>query len=52
MPFIIDADLECVTEKIDGWKNNREDSSTTKVSEHIASGFSMSTISSLRSIEN
>ena len=52
MSFIIDADLECVTEKIDGSKNNREDSSTTKVSQHIASGFSMSTISSLRSIEN
>ena len=27
-------------------------SSITKVSEHIPSGFSMSTISSLRSIEN
>ena len=29
-----------------------ENSSTTKVSEHIPSGFLMSTISSLRSIEN
>ena len=32
--------------------NNPENSSTTKVSEHIPSGFSMSTISSFRSIEN
>ena len=51
-PFIIYADLECITEKIDGCKNNPENSSTSKVSEHIPSGFSMSTISSFRSIEN
>ena len=50
-PFIIYADLECIIEKIDGCKNNPENSSTTKVSEHIPSGFSMSTISSFRSIE-
>ena len=37
-------------EKIDGFKNNAENSSTTKVSKHIPSGFSMSAISSLRSI--
>ena len=37
---------------IDGCKNNPENSSTTKVREHIASGFSMSTISLFRSIEN
>ena len=42
--FIIYADLECIIEKIDGCKNNPENSSTTKVSEHIPSGFSMSTI--------
>ena len=35
---------------IDGCKNNLENSSTTKVSENIASGFSMSTISLFRSI--
>ena len=45
-PFIIYADLECIIEKID------ENSSATKVSEHIPSGFSMSKISSFRSIEN
>ena len=51
-PFIIYADLECIIEKIDGCKNNPENSSTTKVNEHIPSGFSMSTIFSFRSIEN
>ena len=29
-PFIIYADLECIIEKIDGCKNNSENSSTTK----------------------
>ena len=52
VPFIIYPDLECTIEKIDGCKNNPENSSTTKVSEHIPSSFSMSTISSFRSIEN
>ena len=51
-PCIIYADLECITEKADGCKNNPENLSTKKVSEHIRSGFSMSTISSFRSIEN
>ena len=51
-PFIIYTDLECIIEKIDGFKNNPENSSTTKVSQHIPSGFSMSTISSFRSTEN
>ena len=49
-PFIIYTDLECIIEKIDGWKNNLENSSTTKVSEHIPSGFSISTISTIFSI--
>ena len=36
-----------------GWcKNNLENSPTTNVSEHIPSGFSMSTIASFRRIEN
>ena len=51
-PFIIYADLECLIEKSDGCKNNPENSFTTKVSEHIPSGISMSTISSFKSIEN
>ena len=33
-------------------KNSPENSSTTKVSENIPSGFSMSTISPFKSIEN
>ena len=51
-PFIIYADLERIIEKIDGCKSNPENSSTTKVSEHVPSGFLMCTISSIRSIEN
>ena len=51
-PFIIYADLECIIEKTDGCKNNPENSFTAKVNEHIPSGFSMSTISFFRSIEN
>ena len=38
--------------KIDGCKDNPKNSSTTKTSEHIPSGFSMFTTSSFRSIEN
>ena len=51
-PFIIYADLECIIEKTDECKNNPENPSTTKVSKHIPSGFSMSAASSCRSIEN
>ena len=48
MSFIIYAYLECLI----ACKNNPENLSTTKVSEHNPSGFSMPTISSFRSIEN
>ena len=51
-PFIIYADLEFIIEKIDGCKHNPENSCTAKVSEDIASSFSMSTISSFGNIEN
>ena len=51
-PFVIYADLECLIEKINGCKNNPEKSSTTKVSGHIPSAFSISAISSFKSIEN
>ena len=37
---------------IDGRKKSPENSFTTKVDEHIISGFSMSTISLLKIIEN
>ena len=33
--FIIYADLECLIEKVDGYKNNPENASTKKVGEHI-----------------
>ena len=39
-------------EKIDGCKNNSENSFTTKVDKRILSDFSMSTISSFKNIEN
>ena len=51
-PFIIYADLESAIGKVDGCKNNLEKSSTAKVSEHILSGFLMSTMSSFKYIEN
>ena len=44
--FIIYSDLECLIGKIDECKNNPQNSSTTKVCEHIPAVFSMSTISS------
>ena len=51
-PFIIYAGLECLIEKIDWWTNIPENSSATKVREHIPSGFAMSTILSSKRIEN
>ena len=51
-PFVIYADLECLIEQIDGCKNIPENSSTTKVSKHILSGFSMPTISLFKIIRN
>ena len=51
-PFIIHAGLECIIEKINGCKINRENSSAEKVTEHAPSRFSMSTIFFFRSIEN
>ena len=49
-PFNIYADLECIIGNIDGGQNNPENSSTMRVIEHISSGFSITTISSFRSI--
>ena len=51
-PFVIFAHLECLIEKNDGYQNNSENSFTAKVSKHIPSGFSLSTISSFKSIQN
>ena len=50
--FIIYADCEYIIEKIDGCKNDPENSSTTKLSEYFTTVFSMCTMSSFRSIEN
>ena len=52
MLFIIYDDFKCIIQKLDGCKNNSENSSTTKERKDIHSGFSMSRISSFRSIEN
>ena len=51
-PFIIYAHLKCKIQKIDGCKNNSENSSRTKVSNQIPPGYSISTIISFKSIEN
>ena len=51
-PFIIQAVFECMIGKIGGCKINPENSSTTKVTKHIPSDFSISTISSFRSTED
>ena len=50
--FIIYADLECLIEKMNGYKNNPENSSTTKVGEHILSSFSMTAMLPFKSKEN
>ena len=51
-PFIFYAKLEYLIVKIDGRKSILEKSSRTKLSEHIFSDFSISTISSFKGIEN
>ena len=52
-PFIIYADLEHIINKIGGSKNNPENSSPTKVTKHILSGFSFYvSISSFQIIQN
>ena len=43
-PFVFYADLECVIEKVHGYRNNPGKPSTRKVGEHILSGFSMSVL--------
>ena len=44
IPYIIFADNETLIIKVDGVANNPEDSSTTKIGEHIRCRYSMSTI--------
>ena len=50
-PSIIYADPESLIENMDGYKDNAENSSTTKASEHAPPDFSVSTISSFKAIE-
>ena len=50
--FIIYTDLDVKQKRLMDAKNNPENQSSTKVSEHIPSGFSISTISLFRSIKN
>ena len=52
MSYIIYVDIECLIRKIDGCANNPENSSTTKIEEHIPWGHSMSTIWPCHCIEN
>ena len=44
MPYIIYVDIESLIRKIDGCAKNPENSSTTKIGEHIPSRCSMSKI--------
>ena len=50
--FIIYADLKCLIEKIDRCRNNPDNPCKTRLSEHIASDFSMYTKSSFKNTEN
>ena len=43
LPFIIYADLECLLEKISTCYNNPNLLSTTKINQHIPSGYSIFT---------
>ena len=52
IPCIIYADIESLIRKIDRCANNPENSSTTKIVEHIPSGYSVSTIWAFDNIEN
>ena len=52
MPYIIYANTESLIKKIDRYSNNPENSSTTKIREHIPCGYSMSTIRAFDSTEN
>ena len=50
--FITYADLECLTEKINEYKNNVKIHSQEKVGQHFPSGFSMPMTSSFKTIGN
>ena len=52
MPYIIYAELEFLTKKIDGCAKNQEKSTTTKLGEHIPCGYSISAVLAFDHIEN
>ena len=52
IPYIIYADIVSLIKNLDGCVNNLENSSTTKISEHISGGYSMSKIWAFDHIEN
>ena len=41
LPFIIYVDLECLLEKMSTCYNNPKKSSTTEISKHVPSGYSL-----------
>ena len=44
MPYIIYTDMEFLIKQVDGCASSPENSSTTKIGEHIPCGYSISTI--------
>ena len=52
MPCIIYADIESLIKEIDGCANDPENSSTTKIGEHIPCGYSMPTIWAFDNLES
>ena len=52
MLYLINADIESLIIKIDGWANNSEKSSATNIGDHIPCGKVMSTIRGFDHIEN
>ena len=52
MSYIIHADIESLNKKIGEYANNLENSSTTKIGEHIPCRYSMSTFWAFNHIEN
>ena len=52
LPFVIYADLECILKKIHTCQNNPDLSSTTKINQHIPSGYSIYTSCSFDKYNN
>ena len=52
LPFVVYVDLECLLEKMSTCYNNPEESSTTKISKHTPSGYSIFTHCSFHKLKN